>query len=217
MDFEQAGTVDDMLDDTLPEDDVLQQIRLHSAEAGLPAIAVTSQQGRFLQLLAEIAGAKHILEIGTLGGYSTTCLARALPEEGTLITLEYSAEHARVAIENLGTACVRDRVSVLVGEALKTLPLLADRIKYNVVQPFDFVFIDADKENNQQYLEWAVKLTSPGATIVVDNVIRDGRVLTVADKMDFIESLAQHNNLRATVMQTIGGKGWDGFVLARRL
>lgn len=218
MDFTQASSVDDVLNTTLPEDDVLQHIRSYSREAGLPEIEVSPHQGRFLQLLAEIAGAKHILEIGTLGGYSTTCLARALPpDDGTLVSLEYDASHYLVAHRNLVTAGVADRVTILVGDAHKTLPQLADRIKYKVVRPFDFVFIDADKESNKDYLEWAVKLTVPGATILVDNVVRDGRVLTVADKLDFIKSLGNHTQLKVSVIQTIGGKGWDGFVLARKL
>lgn len=212
-----AGTVDDLLNEHLPEDDVLQQIRRESHEAGLPTIEVSAQQGKMLNLLATIAGANHILEIGTLGGYSTTCLARALPEDGTLVTLEYSLDHAIVAKKNLETAEVRDKVSILVGPALNSLPRLQDRIKYRVMDPFDFVFIDADKENNQEYTQWAIALTQPGATIVVDNIIRDGRVLTVADKTEYIEYIGANPHLDAAVIQTTGEKGWDGFVLARRV
>ena len=217
METVQAGQVDELLDANLPEDDVLQQIRQDSHAAGLPTIEVSVQQGRLLNLLASIAGAQHILEVGTLGGYSTVCLARALPDDGSMITLEYELDHAAVAKKNLELAEVSHKVSILVGPAAKTLPALQDRIKYRVMQPFDFVFIDADKESNQEYTQWAIALTQPGATIVIDNVIRDGRVLTVADKQEYIEYLGANPRIQVSVIQTVGDKGWDGFVVCRRV
>lgn len=222
MDLTKAATVDEMLDSLLqPEDDLLRGVRQASHEAGLPIIEVSAQQGRFLQLLVEMSGARNVLEIGTLGGYSTVCLARGVAfgagEEGTVTTLEFDPFHAEVAGKNLAALDLDNRVHILVGPALRTLPHLQLRIKHRVQAPFDFVFIDADKENNKAYLEWAVDLSVPGATIVIDNVIRDGRVLTVENKLDFIEFLGSYPHVRASAIQTVGSKGWDGFILARRV
>ncbi|MFF4252226.1 O-methyltransferase [Streptomyces sp. NPDC001663] len=213
--------VDDYFTTHLSPDDAVLDAALRDSEAaGLPAIAVTPPQGKFLQLLAEIQGARTILEIGTLGGYSTIWLARALPEDGRLISLEYSARHAEVATRNIARAGLDRIVEVRVGPALESLPKLADENP----APFDLVFIDADKVNNPRYVEWALKLTSAGSLIVVDNVVRSGRVAD-ADSTDLdvlgsraaIELIGSHPRLSGTAVQTVGSKGHDGFALARVL
>lgn len=206
--------VDLMLDTVLPDDHVLQLNRQNCRRCGLPDIEVSVQQARLLETLVSISGARRVLEIGTLGGYSTTCLARAVGEQGSVITIEYEPKHVEVARDNLTMAGVADRVIILTGPALDVLPRLAAGSG-----PFDFVFIDADKDNNKAYLEWAVKLTSPGATILVDNVIRDGRVLDSSrpEKLEFVRAFASHPELvNRSVIQTTGGKGWDGFAIARK-
>lgn len=180
--------------------------------AGLPPIEVSAAQGKFLMLLARIAGARRILEIGTLGGFSTAWLARALPPGGELISCEYEPRHAEVARANLAAAGLADRVTVPVGAALDTLPALAG--------PFDLFFLDADKVNNPAYLEWAVKLARPGSVVVVDNVVRGGSVLdpggddAVQGTRAALDILGSHPRLDATALQTVGAKGWDGFALA---
>lgn len=192
---------------------MLEEALAASAAAGLPAIAVSAQQGKFLNLLATATRASRILEIGTLGGYSTIWLARAVGPGGAVVTLEYEPKHAEVARANLERAGVGDRVQVLVGPALDTLPALSG-------EPFDLVFIDADKENNIGYLNWAVQLCHPGAVIVVDNVIREGMILrpdsdpTARGSRDVLELMAEHPRLQAAAIQTVGAKGWDGFALA---
>ena len=185
-----------------------------SEAAGLPPIAVSAQQGKFLNLLAGALGATRILELGTLGGYSTIWLARAVGDGGSVTTLEYEPRHAEVAIANLQRAGVADRVQVKVGPALSTLPDLEG-------EPFDLIFIDADKENNLAYLDWAVRLSRPGTVIVLDNVVRDGRVLDPgADDrdaratQDTLRAMGEHPRLQAAALQTVGAKGWDGFALA---
>jgi len=203
-----------------PHDEAFDAALRDSEAAGLPHIAVTAPQGKFLQLLAQIQGARTILEIGTLGGYSTIWLARALPEDGRLISLEYSAKHAEVATRNIARAGLDRLVDVRVGPALESLPKLADENP----APFDLVFIDADKANNAHYVEWALRLTSAGSLIVVDNVVRGGRV-THADSTDpdvvgsraAIELIDSHPRLTGTALQTVGSKGYDGFALARVL
>jgi predicted O-methyltransferase YrrM len=203
-----------------PNDEALDAAVRDSAAAGLPQIAVTAPQGKFLQLLARIQGARTILEIGTLGGYSTIWMARALPEDGRLISLEYSARHAEIATRNLARAGLDRIAEVRVGPALESLPKLADENP----APFDLVFIDADKPNNPRYVEWALRLTRAGSLIVVDNVVRHGRV-TEADSTDpdvvgsraAIELIARHPRLSGTALQTVGSKGHDGFALARVL
>ncbi|WP_312180965.1 O-methyltransferase [Arthrobacter sp.] len=185
-----------------------------SAAAGLPAIEVTPAQGKFLMLLAQLAGARRILEIGTLGGFSTTWLARALPADGALVTCEYVPLHAEVARKNLDRAGVGHLVDIRVGAALDTLPTL------EAGEPFDLVFIDADKENNPAYLEWAIRLSRPGTVIILDNVVRSGGVLdpegdsAVQGTRDALELLGSHPRLQSTALQTVGAKGWDGFALA---
>jgi len=201
-------------------DDALEAALRDSEAAELPQIAVTPLQGKFLQLLAEIQGARTILEIGTLGGYSTIWLARALPEDGRLISLEYSAKHAEVASRNITRAGLDRIVEVRVGPALESLPKLADENP----PPFDLVFIDADKVNNPNYVEWALRLTSAGSLIVVDNVVRGGRVADADSKAPdvlgsraAVELIGSHPRLSGTAIQTVGSKGHDGFALARVL
>ncbi|MGJ5897297.1 O-methyltransferase [Streptomyces niveiscabiei] len=201
-------------------DEVLTAALRESEAAGLPPISVSAGQGKLLRLLAELQGARRILEIGTLGGYSTICLARALPEDGRLVTLEYSRKHADVAERNIARAGLDKIVEVRVGEALTSLPLLADENP----PPFDLVFIDADKANNPHYVEWALKLTSAGALIIVDNVVRGGRVLDADDPAADVQGtraalhlIATHPRLTGTAIQTVGTKGYDGFALARVL
>ncbi|GAA3817284.1 O-methyltransferase [Streptomyces phyllanthi] len=213
--------VDAYLADLLsPEDDALTAALRDSDAAGLPHINVATTQGKLLQLLVQIQGGRRILEFGTLGGYSTIWLARALPEDGRLISFEYDARHAEVARRNLDRAGVGRLVDVRVGPALESLPKLADENP----EPFDFVFIDADKANNRNYLEWALKLTRPGALIVIDNVIRGGAVAdagtedpAVRGTRAALELIASHPKLSGTAVQTVGSKGWDGFALARVL
>ena len=197
----------------LPPDPVLDAALAANAAAGLPAIDVSPAHARLLQILARIAGARRILEIGTLGGFSTIHLARALPAGGRLVTLEAVPKHAEVARANLDRAGLADRVEVIVGPALATLPGLDG--------PFDFIFIDADKESNPAYLAEALRLARPGTVIVCDNVVRDGRVAdlsadspAVAGTRRFFEQAGAEPRLTATAVQTVGVKGWDGFAIA---
>ena len=196
-------------------DEALDGALRDNAAAGLPPIDVSPTQGKFLHLLARVAGARRVLEIGTLGGYSTIWLARALPAGGRLVTLERSPAHAAVARANLARAGLDGVVEVREGVALDLLPALVDS------EPFDLVFVDADKEANTEYLDWAVRLARPGTTIVVDNVVRQGRIVDardpeprVRDTRRFFDALAADERLDATALQTVGMKGHDGFVLA---
>lgn len=197
-------------------DPILQSALDASDAAGLPEIAVAPNQGKLLMMLAQMQGATKILEIGTLGGYSTIWLARALPEGGKLISLEYEAHHAEVARKNIENAGLSDRVQVIQGAALDSLPTLQDEA------PFDFVFIDADKPNNPGYFEWSVKLGRPGTVIFLDNVVRGGQV-TNPDSLDesvigvqrVTEMIAASDKVEALALQTVGSKGYDGFVLMR--
>jgi predicted O-methyltransferase YrrM len=203
-----------------PHDDTLTAALRDSDAAGLPPINVAPNQGKLLQLLAQIQGARRILEIGTLGGYSTIWLGRALPADGRLITFEYDPTHAEVARGNLARAGLDKIAEVRVGPALESLPKLAEENP----EPFDLFFIDADKVNNPHYVEWAVKLARPGSLIVLDNVVRGGRV-TDASSTDpsvrgtraALELIAGHPKLSGTAIQTVGSKGYDGFALARVL
>ncbi|MEV6838696.1 O-methyltransferase [Streptomyces sp. NPDC051133] len=203
-----------------PDDDTLRAALRDSEAAGLPQIAVTAAQGKLLHLLAQLQGARTVLEIGTLGGYSTIWLARALPEDGRLISLEYSAKHAEVATRNLARAGMDRVAEVRVGPALESLPKLADENP----APFDLVFIDADKANNAHYVEWALRLTRAGSLIVLDNVVRGGRIADagsgdpdVVGTRAALELIATHPRLTGTAIQTVGAKGYDGFALARVL
>jgi predicted O-methyltransferase YrrM len=210
--------VDSYIDRTLGLGDAVLDAALKSSDAaGLPQIAVSASQGEFLNLLARLVGARRILEIGTLGGYSTICLARALPEDGRLVTLEFDPRHAEVARGNIAAAGLADRVEVRVGPALESLPLLQQERQ----EPFDLVFIDADKVNSGNYVRWALELGRPGTLIVVDNVVRDGRLADVGSEQpevrgsqQAVELIAEEPRLRGTVLQTVGGKGYDGFALA---
>ena len=207
--------VDAFLDSTVVGDDPALAATLQASDAaGLPRIAVSAQQGKFLCLLAGAIQARRILEIGTLGGFSTIWLARGAGPQGRVVTLEYDPMHAEVARANLQRAGVADRVEVMVGAALDTLPTLTGG-------PFDLVFIDADKENNAAYLEWAVRLARPGSVIVVDNVIRDGRILQaqpddarVEVTRQTLQMMGEHPRLDTAVIQTVGAKHWDGFAFA---
>ncbi|MEV6420702.1 O-methyltransferase [Streptomyces sp. NPDC051662] len=221
MSQEQWNAVDRYFTDQLaPGDEALSAALAASDAAGLPAIGVAPNQGKLLQLLARIQGARTVLEIGTLGGYSTIWLARALPEDGKLISLEYDPRHAEVARANLVHAGLDKITEVRTGPALETLPVLLAED----AGPFDLVFIDADKRNNPHYVEWALKLTRPGSVIIVDNVVRNGAVAD-ADSTDAsvqgtrraIELMAEHPRLSATAVQTVGSKGYDGFALAHVL
>ncbi len=207
--------VDDYLAGALlAPDPVLDAASADADAAGLPHIAVAPNQGKLLHLLARLAGARTILEIGTLGGYSTVWLARALPAGGKLVTCEYEPKHAEVARANLARAGFgEDVVDIRVGAALDTLPTLTG--------PFDFVFIDADKVNLANYVRASVALARPGTAIVVDNVVRQGRVAdassddpNVRGAREMFDLLATEDRIDATAVQTVGGKGYDGFVLA---
>ncbi|MCX4848009.1 O-methyltransferase [Streptomyces sp. NBC_00893] len=185
--------------------------------AGLPAIQVAANQGKLLNLLARLQGARTVLEIGTLGGYSTIWLARALPEGGKVVTLEADPAYAEVARANIKRAGLADVVEIRVGRALDTLPELAEK-GYG---PFDVVFIDADKPSNPDYLAWSLKLTRPGSLIVADNVVRDGEVVDgdsddpkVQGVRRFTELVAAEPTLSATALQTVGSKGYDGLMMA---
>lgn len=189
-----------------------------NADAGLPPIDVSPTLGKFLMLLVKLCGARRVLEIGTLGGYSTIWMARGLPEGGRLVTLESMPKHADVARGNIARAGVADRVEVRLAPAVETLAQLVSE----GAKPFDLVFIDADKVNNAAYLEWALMLTKPGSVIVCDNVVRSGRVLeedgvdeSVVGTRAFLDQLAADRRLEATALQTVGVKGWDGFAIAR--
>jgi predicted O-methyltransferase YrrM len=200
-----------------PPDAALEAVTKANEQAGLPPIDVTRLQGKFLEFLVRISGARCILEIGTLGGYSTIWLARALPGDGRVVTLELDPHHAEVARANLENAGVLDSVDVIVGPAIETLPTL----KNSPCAPFDLVFIDADKQGYPEYLRWALKLSRPGTVIVADNVVRDGKVIepdcddpNVQGVRRFSELVAAEPRLSATVLQTVGTKGYDGFALA---
>lgn len=211
-------TVDTYLEETLlGTDDVLEQTLAANAGAGLPAIDVSPMQGAMLEIFARMSGARRILEIGTLGGYSTICLARALPPGGKLISLEYEPRHAEVARANMDRAGLGGKVEIRVGAAAKSLEVLAGAGE----GAFDLIFIDADKPNNDVYLDWAMRLGRPGTVIICDNVIRDGAIAdqnatdpNTRGAQAAIEFLGSRANLRATALQTVGSKGYDGFAVA---
>jgi predicted O-methyltransferase YrrM len=202
----------------LAADPVLDEVLRSSAAAGLPNIQVSPTQGKLLYLLAKAQGARKVLEVGALGGYSTIWLARALPTDGRVVTLEVSTKHAEVARANIRRAGLQDRVEIRLGPALETLPkLLAEKRG-----PFDLFFLDADKANTLAYFEWSLKLSRPGSLIVVDNVVRKGEVadpsnpsLDVRGMREFLDALVSETRVSATGIQTVGRKGYDGFVLAR--
>jgi predicted O-methyltransferase YrrM len=216
MSREQWTAVDEYLTEQLLDPDpVLAAALAASTEAGLPAIQVTALQGRLLEVLARAVGARRILEIGTLGGYSTIWLARALPAGGRLVTLEADPRHAEVARGNLARAGLADTVEVRVGPALATLPELA------AGDPYDLVFIDADKPGYPDYLPWAVRLCRPGGLVLADNVVRQGAVAdagstepNVRGARRFLQLLGADARVAATTVQTVGSKGHDGLAIA---
>jgi predicted O-methyltransferase YrrM len=218
MTEDQWNAVDRYFADLLvSSDSALDAALTASAAAGLPAINVSPTQGKLLHLLARSTGARNILEIGTLGGYSTIWLARALPEGGRVITLEVDARHAEIARGNFTRAGLDDVIEVRLGAALDTLAVLMAEGR----EPFDFVFVDADKPNNAAYFDWALRLSRPGTIIVVDNVVRGGEVIdgdsespTVQGVRRFLERLAAEPRVIATAIQTVGNKGYDGFAIA---
>jgi predicted O-methyltransferase YrrM len=218
MSQEQWEAVDHFISKHLiPSDPALDEALRASAEAGLPSIQVSPCQGKLLQLLAGLQGARQILEIGTLGGYSTIWLARALPPGGRLITLESDPTHASVARENIARAGLAGIVDVRLGPAIETLPRLAAE----GAGPFDFIFIDADKPSTADYFEWAIRLSRRGSLIIVDNVVRKGAVVDAASDdprvqgvRRFYDRLAAEPRVSATAIQTVGSKGYDGFAVA---
>jgi predicted O-methyltransferase YrrM len=215
----QWTAIDDYFNGVLtPEDPVMDAVLSASAQAGLPPIAVAANQGKLLMLLAQSVSAKRILEVGTLGGYSTIWLARALPKEGRLISLEINVKHAEVANANLAMAGLSMLAEVRVGRGIDHLSRLADE----GAGPFDLVFIDADKPSNADYFDWALKLTRSGSLIIVDNVVRRGAVVdpqshdpNVIGVRRLADLVANTPGVDATVIQTVGDKGHDGFLIAR--
>lgn len=213
------AVVDDYISNNLLKaDKTLSGVLEHNAANNLPPIDVSATQGKMLMLLAQLAGARHILEIGTLGGYSTIWLARALPEGGRLLTLEVDRKHARIATENVERAGFAEKVRIVVGSAKISLEAMQTET------PFDFVFIDADKQGNVDYVDAAIRLGRPGTIIVVDNVVRDGAIVDaenddprVIGTCKLFAHVSTHPGLDATAIQTVGNKGWDGFLLARVL
>ena len=218
MNQEQWTTVDRYFTDLLVAPDPLLDAALQaSVDAGLPAIHVAPNQGKLLQLFARMIGAKKILEIGTLGGYSTIWMARTLPAGGRLVTLEFDEKHAAVARSNIAHAGLAAVVEVRVGRALETLPKLATE----GAGPFDLIFIDADKVSTAEYFAWALKLARVGSLIIVDNVVREGAVIDTASKdagvqgiRRFNDALAVERRVCATAFQTVGSKGYDGLAIA---
>jgi len=218
MDQELFESVDKYISDLFGyEDEVLKGTIKSMEEANIPAISVSANQGKLLQLLARMNGAKRILEIGTLGGYSTIWLGRALPYDGYLLTLELEQAHADVALQNIIKAGLDGIVEIRVGPALDVLPEIAA----NGEGPFDMIFIDADKQPYAEYFEWALKLSKPGTVIIADNVIREGKVLDDSCSDDrvigvkrFNEALAKNTRVSATIFQTIGTKEHDGMAIA---
>ncbi|WP_445480730.1 O-methyltransferase [Lysinibacillus irui] len=204
------------MDKLLPKNENLNAVLQANKAASIPEIDVSPTQGRLLYLLAKMKGVANILEIGTLGGYSSICLAKALPREGKLVTLEINEEYAKVARQNIENAGYEEKIEVIVGNALETLPELK-----NEGRLFDFIFIDADKPNNPAYLKWAIQLAHSGAIIVADNVVRDGAITDetsederVCGVQQFMELLKEESRIEATAIQTVGLKGYDGFALA---
>lgn len=214
---QQWSAVDEYLVNSLIQDDpIFAKILANNSAAGLPAIDVAPNQGQFLQLLVQITQATRILEIGTLGAYSSVWMARALPADGKLVTLEASPHHAEVAKKNIQLAGLETVIELHLGPAVETLPKLAG------CAPFDLIFIDADKPSNPIYLEWALKYSRPGTLIIGDNVVRNGGVINpestdpgIKGTRTFIELMGNNPRLTATALQTVGSKGWDGFSIAR--
>lgn len=202
----------------VPADPVLVRALANNVAATLPAIDVTPSQGKLLYLYAKMIGARHILEIGTLGGYSTLWMAKALPAEGKIVTLELEPRHAEVARGNFAGSGYEGRIETMVGPALESLRMIKNR----TAAPFDFVFIDADKPSTLAYFQIALELCSPGAVIIADNVVRKGQVAepntddpNVIGMRRFVDALSRETRVEATAVQTVGSKGYDGFIIAR--
>ena len=202
----------------LPYDQILEEVLKSSEAAGIPSIQVSALQGRLLMLLVQVQGARRILEIGTLAGYSTICLARGLPDGGRVVTLEADPHHAQIAQSNIAKAGLTEKVELRLGRALKTLPVLAKEKS----EAFDFFFIDADKKHIPEYFAWSLRLSRPGSLIVVDNVVRDGQVVDMGNQEPhidgirrFLEQAGQEPRVEATALQTVGMKGYDGFAIVR--
>ena len=214
---QQWSAVDEYLVNSLiPDDPIFTKILANNSAAGLPAIDVAPNQGQFLQLLVQITQATRILEIGTLWAYSSVWMARALPADGKLVTLEASPHHAEIAKKNIQLAGLETVIELHLGPAVETLPKLSDHA------PFDLIFIDADKPSNPIYLEWALQYSRPGTLIIGDNVVRNGGVTNpesndpgIKGTRTFIELMGNNPQLTATALQTVGSKGWDGFSIAR--
>jgi caffeoyl-CoA O-methyltransferase len=212
------GQVDDYIQDLVGhEDDALRSARESVGKFGIPPIAVSVNQGKFLHVMALACGAKRVLEIGTLAGYSTIWIARALPRDGKLISLEYEPKHADVARENVDRAGLSKQVEIRVGKAIDLLPLL----EQDKAGPFDMIFIDADKPPYKEYFDWAVRLSRPGTLIIADNVIREGKVLDPSADDDMVQGVARFNKALAgndtvvsTIMQNVGAKVHDGMAIA---
>ncbi|WP_458119421.1 O-methyltransferase [Paenibacillus sp. Z6-24] len=200
----------------IPEDSIMKQVLLSNQQADLPPFDVSPLQGRFLQLLVRMSGARRILEIGTLGGYSTIWMARALPAGGRIVTLELNRHHADTAAANFELAGVTGQIELRQGDALKQLA----RLDEEDAEAFDFIFIDADKPNNPDYLKWALRFSRPGTVIFGDNVIREGEIINqqssdprIKGVRTFYDMLAGEPRITATALQTIGSKGYDGFMI----
>lgn len=217
MTQETWSAVDHYITDVLGlTDDILEATQKACDDAGLPAIAVSVPQGKLLYLLARIRGARRILEIGTLGGYSTIWMARALPADGKLITLEIDQKHAEVARENIARAGLADRAEVRIGPAIESLP----KIAAENAGAFDFIFIDADKPSIPDYFTWSLKMSRAGSVIIVDNVVREGKVVEASSDDAAVqgvrrlnEMLAREKRVTSTTLQTVGTKGYDGFTV----
>jgi predicted O-methyltransferase YrrM len=211
-------SVDNYIVDSLDLNDrALEEAQAACDAAGLPAIQVSTAQGKFLQLVAAMIGARNILEVGTLGGFSTICMGRALPEDGRLVSIEVDPTHAQVATSNIRNAGLADRVEVRLGNAIELLPLLAAER----TEPFDMTFIDADKASIPTYFEWALRMSRPGSVIIVDNVVREGAVVDAESTDAAVQGVRRLNEIMAadsrvmsTVLQTVGVKGYDGFAVA---
>lgn len=211
------AAVDEYFGDLLFEEDAALRAAVKASSAGgLLPIQVSPAQGKFLHLVVRMTGARNVLELGTLGGYSTIWLARALPEEGHIVTLEVNPKHADIASKNFSRAGVTGKVELRLGKALDTLPKLAAEGR----GPFDLIFIDADKASMPEYFEWSLKLARPGTVIIADNVVRQGGILNAKSKdaniqgvRRFVRIASQDKRVSATVLQTVGGKGYDGFAL----
>jgi predicted O-methyltransferase YrrM len=218
MNQETWTAVDDYVIETFGlEDDVLAGAQRACDDAGLPPIQVSAAQGKYLEMLARMTGARRVLEIGTLGGYSTICLARGLPAGGRVVTLEIDPKHAEVADGNFSRAGLSDMIDLRVGPALESLPV----IQREGAGPFDLIFIDADKANIPSYFDWALQLSRPGSVIIVDNVVREGAVIDGSSTDEAVKGVRKFNSMAAelpgvqtTVLQTVGTKGYDGFAIS---